>query len=48
MQYVLVRPLFVPGKGHDTCTGGFSVTKVRNNSTSYCRERALASNGKRR
>jgi hypothetical protein len=38
MQYVLVTPLSVPEKWHDTCAGGFSVTKAKNNNTSYCRD----------
>jgi hypothetical protein len=38
MQYGLVTPLSVPEKWHDTCAGGFSVTKAKNNNTSYCRD----------
>ena len=37
MQSVLVTPLSVPGKCHGIYAGGFSVTKARNNNTSYYR-----------
>ena len=37
MQSVLVTPLSVPEKCHGIYAGGFSVTKARNNNTSYYR-----------
>jgi hypothetical protein len=46
MHFVLVRPLFVPARWQGTCTGGFSAIKAMTNNTSYCGERAPASNEK--
>ena len=34
---MLITPLSVPEKCHSIYTGGFSVTKARNNNTSYYR-----------